>query len=237
MSNHADDKEAVAATLNTPQGKGKQVVDHGEGPSLHHQKKKNDKSRRDDNLFVAIKRKASRPKSNPTKTGPPKDHFEKFLEAPCTHHEVPVKHVLKDCCLMMNCVNGTLKPKVVDPQKKVVPVPNNNNDDLGAQYPGEDGAVHMIFNRSPARPSRHREKLIRRDVFNAKSLTPSYLKWLEALITLDRKDHPDHEQQPGAYPLVMAPLFRSKQIHEVLRDGGSSINMLYMSTLDDMGIP
>jgi hypothetical protein len=28
-SNHADGEEAVAATLNTPQGKGKQVVDHG----------------------------------------------------------------------------------------------------------------------------------------------------------------------------------------------------------------
>jgi phage-related baseplate assembly protein len=28
-SNHADGVEEVAATLNTPQGKGKQVVDHG----------------------------------------------------------------------------------------------------------------------------------------------------------------------------------------------------------------
>jgi alpha-beta hydrolase superfamily lysophospholipase len=32
-SNDADGKEAVAAPLNTPQGKGKQVVDHGEGMS------------------------------------------------------------------------------------------------------------------------------------------------------------------------------------------------------------
>jgi hypothetical protein len=31
VSNHTDGEEAVAATLNTPQGKGKQVVDHGEG--------------------------------------------------------------------------------------------------------------------------------------------------------------------------------------------------------------
>jgi hypothetical protein len=30
-SNHADGEEAVAATLNTPQGKGKHVVDHAEG--------------------------------------------------------------------------------------------------------------------------------------------------------------------------------------------------------------
>jgi hypothetical protein len=30
-SNHADGEEAVAATLNTPQGKGKKVVDHAKG--------------------------------------------------------------------------------------------------------------------------------------------------------------------------------------------------------------
>jgi hypothetical protein len=46
-SNHADSEEAVAATLNTPQGKGKQVVDHGEGTSsrFKHKKKKNDNCR------------------------------------------------------------------------------------------------------------------------------------------------------------------------------------------------
>jgi hypothetical protein len=32
-------------------------------------------------------------------------------------------------------------------------------------------------------------------------------------------------------------LFRSKRIHKVPIDGGSGINMLYVSTLDDMGIP
>jgi hypothetical protein len=31
---HADGEEAVAATLNTPRGKGKQVVNHDEGTSL-----------------------------------------------------------------------------------------------------------------------------------------------------------------------------------------------------------
>jgi hypothetical protein len=39
-SNHADGEEAVAATLNTPQGKGKQVVDHGDGTSSRFKKKK-----------------------------------------------------------------------------------------------------------------------------------------------------------------------------------------------------
>jgi hypothetical protein len=98
------------------------------------------------------------------------------------------------------------------------------------------GAVHMIFGGSPARPSRRQEKLIRHGVYSVESSTPSYLKWSEVLITFDHKDHPNRIPQPGAYPLVVAPLFRSKRIHKVLMDGGSGINMLYVLTLDDMGI-
>jgi hypothetical protein len=95
----------------------------------------------------------------------------------------------------------------------------------------------MIFRGSPARPSRRREKLIQREVFNTDVAKPSYLKWSEVLITFDREDHPDHVPHPGSYSLVVDPLFKSKRIHKVLMDGGSGINVLYASTLDDMGIP
>jgi hypothetical protein len=111
-SNHADGKEAVAATLNTPQGKVKQVVHHGEGTSsCFKKKKKNNKHRRDDNFVAAVERKASRPKGNPGKPAPTRDHIEKLLDAPCPHHEVPVKHTLRECRLMKNYVKSTLKPK------------------------------------------------------------------------------------------------------------------------------
>jgi hypothetical protein len=86
-SNHADGEEAVAAALNTPQGKGKQVVDHAEGTSSRFKKKKkNDKCRRDDNFVAAVERKTSRPKGNPGKPAPTRDHFKKLLDAPCPHH-------------------------------------------------------------------------------------------------------------------------------------------------------
>jgi hypothetical protein len=82
----------------------------------------------------------------------------------------------------------------------------NNDDGAGAAYPGEDGVVHMIFGGSPTRPSRRREKLIQREVFNPDVAKPSYLKWLEVLITFDREDHPNHVPNPGSYPLVVAPI-------------------------------
>jgi hypothetical protein len=95
----------------------------------------------------------------------------------------------------------------------------------------------MISGGSPARPSRRREKLIQREVFNADVAQSSYLKWPEVPITFYREDHSDHVPQLRSYPLVVAPLFNSKRDHKVLMDGGSGINVLYASTLDNTGIP
>jgi hypothetical protein len=117
----------------------------------------------------------SHPKGNLTKPAPTKDHFERLLDAMCPHHKVPVKHTLMECRLMKNYVYGTLKPRTADQPKKGGLSPDND-DGAGAVFPGEDGAVHMIFGGSPARPSRRREKLIQREVFNANVAKPSYLK-------------------------------------------------------------
>jgi hypothetical protein len=84
---------------------------------------------------------------------------------------------------------------------------------------------HMIFGRSPVRPSRCEREAHTTKVFNADTVKPSYLKWSKVPITFDRKDHLNHVPQPGSYPLVVAPLFKSQRIHKVLMDGGSGINM------------
>jgi hypothetical protein len=120
---------------------------------------------------------------------------------------------------MKNYVKGTLKQRTADQPEKGGPSPDND-DGVGAVFPGEDGTVHMIFGGSPARPSRQRKKLIRREVLNVDVTKPSYLKWSEVPITFDLKDHPNHVPQPGSYPLVVAPLFKSRRIHKVLMDGG-----------------
>jgi hypothetical protein len=212
-------------------------VDHGERTSSHFKKKKkNDKHRRDDNFVAAVERKVSLPKGNQGKPAPTRDHFEKLLYAPCPQHEVPVKHTLRECRLMKNYVKSTLKPKTADQPDKQGPS-HDNDDGAVAMFPGEDGAVHMIFGGSSVRPSRRHEKLIWCEVMNADVATPSYLKWSEVPITFDRKDHPDIVPQPGYYPLVVAPLFKSRRIHKVLMDGGSRINVLYASMLNEMGIP
>jgi hypothetical protein len=91
---------------------------------------------------------------------------------------------------MKNYVTGTLKIKTVDPPKKGVPTPDNDNDEAGAGYPSEDGVVHMIFGGTPARPRMHQEGLIQHEIYNAEPVAPSYLKWSETPNTFDHTDHP-----------------------------------------------
>jgi hypothetical protein len=84
VRNHADSEEAVAVTLNTPQGKGKQVVDHGEGTSSRFKKlKKSDKRRRDENLVAVVERKVTRPKNSSAKAdGQGRPTLRSFRKAP-----------------------------------------------------------------------------------------------------------------------------------------------------------
>jgi hypothetical protein len=59
---------------------------------------------------------------------------------------------------------------------------------------------------------------------------PSYLKWSEVPITFDRKDHPDTVPQPGSYPLVVVPLFKTRRIHKVLMEGERDQRALRVNT-------
>jgi hypothetical protein len=45
-------------------------------------------------------------------TQPPKEHFEKLLEATCPYHSYPVKHKLKDCAMMEKFMMSGPSPKI-----------------------------------------------------------------------------------------------------------------------------
>jgi hypothetical protein len=67
--------------------------------------------------------------------------------------------------------------------------------------------------------------------------SPEYLKWSEVSITVDRRDDPDFIPTPGRYPLIISPIIKDNKINRVLVDGGSSINILFLKTIDQMGLP
>jgi len=94
-TSHALGEEAVGAIFDRLEGKARRDEGTGEGTSNRSAKRKNKKQRREDSLEAATDRKGG---WKPTEGIP--NHFEKMLEGPCPNHAFPIKHLLKDCCLM-----------------------------------------------------------------------------------------------------------------------------------------
>src|SRR6187401_3114466 len=67
--------------------------------------------------------------------------------------------------------------------------------------------------------------------------TPTFLKWSKTPITFDQSNHPAHIATPGRQALVVDPVIKGTRLTRVLMDGGSVLNILYVATLRDMGIP
>ena len=56
-------------------------------------------------------------------------------------------------------------------------------------------------------------------------------------IIFDQDYHAVSIPRPGSYPLVGDPVVSNMRLSKVLMDGGSSLNILYIDTLEAMGIP
>ena len=65
---------------------------------------------------------------------------------------------------------------------------------------------------------------------------PQYLNWSSTPITFNRDDHPDKVVAPGVYPLVDNPIIINTRLSKVLMDGSRSLNIVYLETLDLLGI-
>jgi hypothetical protein len=70
---------------------------------------------------------------------------------------------------------------------------------------------------------------------------PQYMHWSDASITWGREDHPPLMPRPGGYALVLDPIVFSEmhtcRFSRVLIDGGNSINLLYRTSIEKLGIP
>ena len=95
----------------------------------------------------------------------------------------------------------------------------------------------MIFGGSDAIYSKRQHKVHYREACIAETVIPSFFSWSKSPITFDQRDHPSHIAISGCYPLVIDPIIRKKHLTKVLVDGGSSLNILYVDTLDAMHIP
>jgi hypothetical protein len=70
---------------------------------------------------------------------------------------------------------------------------------------------------------------------------PQYIHWSEAYITWGREDHPPLMPRPRGYAMVLNPIMFSelhtRRFSRMLINGGSSINLLYRTSMEKLGIP
>ena len=155
-----------------------------------------------------------------------------MLKEPCPYHKSVANHKLEDCCTLKKYFDGLGLKK--DDQRK------GKSDDKGENKEDEGFlTVHdcyMIYGVLSTQLTARQHKRERREVFAAMMAVPQYLNWSSTPITFNRDDHPDRVVAPGVYPPVVDPIIVNTRLSKVLMDGGSSLNIIYLETLDLLGI-
>jgi hypothetical protein len=96
--------------------------------------------------------------------------------------------------------------------------------------------VNYIYGGPDSYESRRKQKLIAREVTVVSTVTPEYLKCYEVPITFDCSDHPEFVPKSGRYPLIVSLIVKDVKPNRVLINGGSSLNIMFLKTINQMGL-
>jgi hypothetical protein len=110
----------------------------------------------------------------------------------------------------------------------------NKPEDLKCDFPGAHKEVNYIYDGPDSYESRRKQKLIAQEVMPVSPTTPKCLKWSEVPITFDCSDNLDFVPKPGRYPLIVSTIVKDVKLNQVLIDGGSSLNILFLMTFDQI---
>jgi len=154
-----------------------------------------------------------------------------MLKEPCPYHKGGANHKLEDCRMLKKHFDGLgfKKDARDDSKKEKNGDKGDDKDDKG--FP----ALHdcyMIYDGPSTQLTARQRKRECREVFAARLAVPQYLSWSSTPITFVRDDHPDKVIAPGVYPLVVDPIIVHTRLSKVLMDGDSSLNIIYLNTLD-----
>jgi hypothetical protein len=84
--------------------------------------------------------------------------------------------------------------------------------------------------------SRRDQKLLLREIMSVEPAVSRPLRWSEVPISFSRDDQWTSFSEPGKFPLVLDPVVAEVRLTKVLIDGGSSLSLIFASTLRKMGL-
>jgi hypothetical protein len=206
------------ATLDTRDQKKDKELGHLEQPNTS---KSHDKKRKADRSLANVER----PRRN-KEYRPRPGEFEGFLDR-IYIFDPQGKHKTQDYDRLQDFTDEVLKTATKANQEKK---PEDPKDD----FPTTHKKVNYIYGGPDSYEARREQKLTTRVVMVVSPVTLKYLKWLEVPITFDRSDHLNYFSKPGRYPLIVSPIVKYVKLNRVLVDGGSSLNILFLKTFDQM---
>jgi hypothetical protein len=223
----ASGQEAVEAIFRKDkQPQGRQQEDVPEASAQRGTKKKAKKKSQakhdaaDADLVAAIEHK------NPRKPPGGANLFDKMLKESCPYHQGPVKHTLEECVMLRRYFH-----KVGPPAEGGRGHDNDKKESNKAEEFPEVHDCFMIYGGQVANASaRHRKK--EPGGLLGEGGGASLPRLVRQAITFDQGDHPDRVSSPGKYPLIVDPVIDNVRLTKVLMDGGSSLNIIYVETLE-----
>ena len=72
--------------------------------------------------------------------------------------------------------------------------------------------------------------------YNNKVIDPKYLNWTEHPMTFSKANQWADIPYPGYFPIILDTLIRGVHFHKVLIDGGSTLNILFVGSLEELGL-
>jgi len=109
------------------------------------------------------------------------------------------------------------------------------------QYVSPTNVVHSIFGGKISIESKRERKLLKRACLNVDSADglvadPELPPWSHREISFNRKDQWAAIPEPGRFPLILDPCINNVRFERVHIDGGSSIDILFHSSMPALKI-
>jgi hypothetical protein len=173
--------------------------------------------------------------------------IEVMLDQPCKFHSVsgkPAGHTTRQCSFTRDLERGNHQLPGPPPGLPAEGQGNQNRDRQLAKTAGdypEEANIEQYHVFTTQKVDAKDELWFGIEVNAVIPAEPQFMHWSEASITWGRKDHPPLMPRPGGYALVLKPIMFSEthtcHFSRVLIDGGSSINLLYHTSMEKLGIP
>ena len=165
------------------------------------------------------------------------------LAGPCTIHSfeddwgrVRSSHTLRDCRLFNELADDIKIEKQKEDRRNQRPEQAPTSSPEGRHSPSRAQVLMIQEGRIP-QTQRDAQTLQARAAKSINTVDVYLLHGTETSITFSQDDHPPAVPRPGHAPLVLDAQIGGYDMDQIFMDGGSSMNIIFASTLQKMLIP